>query len=48
MSSRRKHHAHEEEHENHERWLVTYADMITLLIANMTMKSTMRSVTMSA
>ncbi len=32
MSSRRKHAAHEEEHENHERWLVTYADMITLLM----------------
>ena len=31
MSSRRKHHAHEEEHENHERWLVTYADMLPLL-----------------
>jgi chemotaxis protein MotB len=31
MSRRRPVH-HEEEHENHERWLVTYADMITLLM----------------
>jgi chemotaxis protein MotB len=29
---RRKKH-HEEEHENHERWLVTYADFITVLMA---------------
>jgi chemotaxis protein MotB len=28
--SRRKHH---EEHENHERWLVSYADFITLMFA---------------
>jgi chemotaxis protein MotB len=31
--SRRKHAVHEEEHENHERWLLTYADLITLLLA---------------
>ncbi len=31
---RRRHPAHhEEEHENHERWLLTYADLITLLLA---------------
>ena len=31
---RRRHHAgHDEEHENHERWLLTYADLITLLLA---------------
>lgn len=30
MSSRRKQH---EEHENHERWLVSYADFITLMFA---------------
>ena len=30
MSRRRK---HEQEHENHERWLVSYADFITLLFA---------------
>jgi chemotaxis protein MotB len=29
MSKRKKHH---EEHENHERWLITYADLITLLL----------------
>ncbi|WP_067479281.1 flagellar motor protein MotB [Actinomadura hibisca] len=29
----RRRDGHEEEHENHERWLVTYADMLTVLMA---------------
>jgi chemotaxis protein MotB len=33
VSGRKKRKAHEEEHENHERWLVSYADFITLLFA---------------
>jgi len=32
MTGRRSRHHEEEEHENHERWLVTYADMVTLLM----------------
>ncbi|HTP52422.1 MAG TPA: flagellar motor protein MotB [Anaeromyxobacteraceae bacterium] len=33
MAGHRKKKHHEEEHENHERWLVSYADFITLLFA---------------
>src|SRR4051812_24640939 len=32
-SASRRRHSHHEEHENNERWLVSYADFITLLFA---------------
>ncbi len=32
MATARRRRAPEEEHENHERWMVTYADMVTLLM----------------
>jgi chemotaxis protein MotB len=32
MPSRRKRRDHEEEHGSHERWMITYADMVTLLM----------------
>ncbi|HET7753502.1 MAG TPA: flagellar motor protein MotB [Anaeromyxobacteraceae bacterium] len=33
MARKRRHEEHEAEHENHERWLVSYADFLTLLFA---------------
>ena len=44
MAARRKRHDAHEEAENHERWLITYADMITLLMAFFIMLFTMSQV----
>ena len=47
MSKKRHKHEEHEEHVNHERWLVTYADMITLLMVLFLIMATIPAVPMA-